>query len=286
MSLYSALIGSVAAMLLSTTAFAADDYVILEVGEHKIKKSEIQQIWSGLFPKGQAQDFDKVEEPIRQNVLRGAISEYLLYEEASKAGIDQQADVLAEIEALKRKLIVRAFLESKTKSLVSDDDVKTEYDRIVRESRGKKELRARHILVEDEKTAKEVAKKLEDGSPFEALAKEYSNDPGSKAQGGDLGYFVKGQMVKPFEEAAFELKKDEVSAPVESDFGWHIIKLVDERDLKVATYSEIKDVLRKRLSEERLNSHVNDLVDRTDIRYYRASGKEKELSKTPDNSKK
>lgn len=276
---------ALATLLSATAAYAASDYVILEMGEREIKKSSVQAIWEGLFPAGQAPDFDSVEEPIKQNVLRGAISEFLLYDEAIDEDIDDKKEVKQQIEEVRRKLIVRAFIEEKGKGLVTDKDVKAEYDKLVREARGKEEIRARHILVEDEDKAKDIKAKLEKGEDFETLAKEYSNDPGSKVQGGDLGFFAEGQMVPEFEKAAYALKKGEISDPVESSFGWHIIKLEDRRDLKVPTFTEMKESIRKKLSETRLNEYVNKLVDQTDVKYYGPNGKEKELTKVPDNSK-
>jgi foldase protein PrsA len=94
----------------------------------------------------------------------------------------------------------------------------------------KPEIKARHILVEDEKTAKEVKKKLDEGGKFEDLAKEYSKDPGSAQNGGDLGWFGAGKMVPQFEQAAYALKVDEISAPVKSEHGYHIIQLTDKKE--------------------------------------------------------
>jgi foldase protein PrsA len=95
----------------------------------------------------------------------------------------------------------------------------------------KPEIKARHILVEDEKTANEVKKKLDEGGKFEDLAKEYSKDPGSAQNGGDLGWFGAGKMVPEFEQAAYALKVDEISAPVKSQHGYHIIQLTDKKEL-------------------------------------------------------
>lgn len=266
-------------------AVAASDYVILEVGEHKIKRSQIDQVWRGLFPPEQAPDFETVEEPIRQNVLRGALSEYLLYDEANKMGLDKHEKVKAALEQARRKIMVRAFINEKTDKMVSDKDVKKAYDDLVKSARGKQEIRARHILVEKEKTAKEVLEKLKKGEKFEVLAKEYSIDPGSKARGGDLGFFGEGTMVAAFEKAAFALKKGKLSEPVESSFGWHIIKVEDKRDVKIGSFTELKGGLRKQLAEDRLNDYVNDLIDQNAISYYSKDGSKKDLTKVPDSTK-
>lgn len=90
------------------------------------------------------------------------------------------------------------------------------------------QVRASHILVADEKTAKDVKSKIESGASFADMARQYSSCP-SKAQGGDLGWFGKGQMVKPFEDAAFSLSENQVSAPVKTQFGYHLIKITGQR---------------------------------------------------------
>lgn len=279
-----ALIASTA-ILVAVGAHAAKDYVILEVGDKQIKTSEVETIWQGLFPTGAAPGFDSVEEPIKQNILRGVVSEYLLYDEAIEAGADKNPDVQAEVQEAKRKITVRHFIESKTTNLLSEKDIRDEYDSLKKKNRNKEEVRARHILVETEDEAKELKKKLDDGADFEKLAAELSKDSGSKAQGGDLGFFAEGQMVKSFSDAAFALKKGEISDPVESSFGWHIIRTEERRKLKMPSYSDMKDSIKSRLTEERLNEYVNRLVDQTAVKYFGPNGKEKDFTKVPDSTK-
>ncbi len=111
------------------------------------------------------------------------------------------------------------------------------------------ELKASHILIKDEKTAKDVLQKVKAGEDFAKLAEEYSEDPGSAANGGDLGYFGTGVMTKPFEEAAYALKVGEISDLVKSEFGYHIIKLTDKKEVK--PFDEMKDEIRKQLIQEK-----------------------------------
>jgi foldase protein PrsA len=140
---------------------------------------------------------------------------------------------------------------------VTDEEIKAGL------ANAKKEIHARHILVEDEKTAKEVRKKVEEGGDFEELAKEYSTEPAAQDTGGDLGWFGTGRMVPEFEKAAFALKKGEISEPVKSSFGYHVIELLDTREAKVeATDEELKatveDNLKRAKFEEKLISLLKD----------------------------
>lgn len=130
---------------------------------------------------------------------------------------------------------------------VTEEEMKTYYEEL------KPELRASHILVEDEKTANEVKAKLDAGEDFAELAKEYSTDSSSE-DGGDLGYFTSGEMVQEFEDAAYALKKDEVSAPVQTDYGYHIIQLTDIKD--VQPYEELKTEIQDTLLQQKLTSEI------------------------------
>ncbi|MFD2639275.1 peptidylprolyl isomerase [Piscibacillus salipiscarius] len=148
---------------------------------------------------------------------------------------------------------------------VTEEQIKQQYDRM------KTELKASHILVDEEKTAKEVLTKLENGEEFANLAKEYSKD-GSAQNGGDLGYFSAGKMVKEFEDAAYSLEVGEVSEPVKSQFGWHVIKLTDKRESEqeLEPYEDMKDQLKEQLTmkqvdNEALKEEVQKLLDEAKI---------------------
>lgn len=139
---------------------------------------------------------------------------------------------------------------------VSEDvDIKEEELKDLYE-RKNTEIKAQHILVEDEKTAKEVKKKVDDGGDFAKLAKEYSTDTGSAEQGGDLGYFSSGQMVPEFEDAAYSMKKGEISDPVKTQHGYHIIKVNDIRDKEesIGKYEDVKEDLRRELLSQKMDA--------------------------------
>lgn len=128
---------------------------------------------------------------------------------------------------------------------VTEEELKDYYDKF------KPEVKARHILLEDEKTAKEVKAKLDAGGKFEDLAKEYSKDPGSGSNGGDLGWFGPGKMVPTFEEATYALEINEISAPVKSEHGFHIIQLMEKKEK--GSFEEMKAELEHELKVSKLD---------------------------------
>ena len=131
----------------------------------------------------------------------------------------------------------------------------------------KEEVQARHILVDTEELAKDLQKKIADGADFAALAKEHSKDPGTKDDGGMLGYFSTGQMVPAFEQAAFSLQKGQVSDPVKSQFGWHLIKLEDRRQKPPPTFEEVKDRILASMVHQRAQAVAAKLREEAKIEY-------------------
>lgn len=153
---------------------------------------------------------------------------------------------------------------------VSDKEVKKYY-----EEEYKPEIKARHILVEDEKTAKEVKAKLDAGEKFEDLAKKYSTDTGTAEKGGDLGWFGPGAMVPEFEEAAYALKKNDISEPVQSQYGYHIIQLTDKK--KKEKFEDVKEEMEYQLKLSKLdNESVQKALD-NELKAANVKIKDKEL---------
>lgn len=258
------------------------DYVILEVDGEKIKYSEVVKIWAAMFPQGTAPDFSRFDEKVRQNVLRGVISEKLIHKEVKASGIENSAEAKEMLEKLKTKLVAQMFLEKKAGEKVTDATVRAEYDKRAKEKKGKKEIHARHILLKTEEEAKAIKEQLEDGANFEKLAREKSGDTASGKRGGDLGYFGEGEMIPEFTKAAFAMDKGEISDPVKTEFGWHIIKLEDKRDAQIVPFEEMDNVLREELKTNALKAYLNELIDTAKVSYFAPDGKKLELTRTPD----
>ncbi|UOQ43513.1 peptidylprolyl isomerase [Halobacillus salinarum] len=165
---------------------------------------------------------------------------------------------------------------------ISEKEMKDYYEKM------KTEIQASHILVSDEKTAKEVEKKLKNGGDFTKLAKEYSTDTGSAKKGGQLGYFGPGKMAPEFENAAYKLDKGEVSEPVKTQFGYHIIKVTDKRKNEdVKPYDEAKSEIKRTLisqkvNQQQLQSKIDKLMKDADIKV--KDDQFKDLFKEPEST--
>lgn len=168
-------------------------------------------------------------------------------------------------EDLKRALKLNMLQEKAAiaEIKVTDKELKEAYNN------AKPEMKARHILVADEKTAKEVRAKLDKGEDFAKLAKQYSKDTGSAQKGGDLGWFGAGKMVPEFENAAYKLKKNEISEPVKSQYGYHIIQLLDKKEKE--SYDKMKDKLEYQLKVSKIDpakaqTKLDELVKNADVK--------------------
>jgi len=259
----------------SKPAAPAKDYVILSTAGEEIKFSEVMEIWKGLFKGNTAPDFATFDENVRQNVLRGIVSERLIYKEALKNGFDKKDEVKKRLESLQKQVIMQSYMEEKAKNLVTDEQLKAEYNTRITALKDVEEVKARHILVAGEDEAKKLVSQLKKGGDFEKIAKEKSTDKASGTRGGDLGWFTKDKMVAEFADAAFKLKKGELSAPVKSAFGWHIIKLEDRRPVKAPTFEESKEDLKGAATSKALQAYIESLLKTANIKYLDEAGKEK-----------
>ncbi|MGH1419341.1 MAG: peptidylprolyl isomerase [Hyphomicrobiaceae bacterium] len=196
------------------------------------------------------------------------VENQLMADEAEKAKLENGKDFEGRLAYWRRRALRESFFEKKLKTSVSDSAAKTFYDDQIKKVKPEEEVQARHILVKTEEKAKELAKKIADGGDFAKIATENSFDPGSKDNGGMLGYFSRGQMVPEFEKTAFSLKKGEVSEPVKSKFGWHLIKLEDRRTKPLPTFEEVKEQIKNSLVYQRQQALTEDLRKKAKVDYY------------------
>lgn len=196
---------------------------------------------------------------LRNSVREELITVELMSQEAVKKGLDKQAETVSQLELARQSVLVGAFMQDYLKNNpISEDALKQEYETL-KLTTGSKEYKASHILVKDEAEAKSIAAQLKKGAKFSKLASKHSLDPGSKGKGGDLGWSMPGNYVPSFADAMVSLKKGEVSAPVQSNFGWHIIKLDDVRDFNFPSFQEVKSNLVQRMQQQGAMKAVEEL---------------------------
>lgn len=184
----------------------------------------------------------------------------LVTQDAEKQGIDKRPNVVKQLDWQRRSLIVGVSMrEYITAHPVTDEEMKKTYDEQVKKHDGN-EYHARHILVATEEEAKDLIAQISKGGDFAKLAMEKTTDPSGKQNGGDLGWFSPEQMVKPFSEAASKMKKGQVSTkPVQTQFGWHVIKLEDTRSVEPPTFESVKEQIQMQLQNQRIETYLADL---------------------------
>ncbi|WP_112661674.1 peptidylprolyl isomerase [Microvirga flavescens] len=181
-------------------------------------------------------------EPQKRDLLIGYMIDLKLGANAAAAAkIYDTPDFARKLAYNQDKTLLDEYLALEAKKAVTPEAAKKLYDETVKGMTPEEEVRARHILVENEDDAKKVFARVKGGEDFAKVAAEVSKDPGSKTDGGDLGFFTKDRMVEPFAEAAFKLQPGQISEPVKSQFGWHVIKLEEKRTKPAPSLEEMKE---------------------------------------------
>lgn len=176
-------------------------------------------------------------------VLDYLIDARLVGRQAEKEKFGEGAEFARKLAYQRQKIMMEGLLNKLAKDATTDEAMRKVYDEAAKAQKPEEEAHARHILVAGEDEAKAVVKRLEAGEDFVKVATEVSKDPGSP--GGDLGWFTRDKMVKEFSDAAFALEKGKLSAPVKSQFGWHVIRLEDKRTKPFPPYEQVKDQIER-----------------------------------------
>jgi peptidyl-prolyl cis-trans isomerase C len=226
---------------------AKPDPVVAKVGADVIHLSDLNAAANGLPPQAKQMPPDQ----LMPRLLDQMIDTAALAQEARKLGLDKDPSVQRMLNEVQERTLVSAMLEREVGPRVTDAALKERFDKSIASQPPVQEVHARHILVDDEATAKKIIADLKKGGDFAALSKQYSKDAAAVEQGGDLGYFKATDMVPEFSAAAFALKDKEVSpAPVHTQFGWHVIQTLDHRVAAPPSFEQSKDQLRQQMINE------------------------------------
>ena len=205
-------------------------------------------------------------------VKRRALAEYLIdnalfADAAETAKITATPEFEQQMGYLKRRVLRELYFEKTLKGTISEDDAKKVYTDKIAQLKPEEEIQASHILVDSEDKAKELRAKIVAGGDFAQLAKENSTDTGSKDQGGVLGFFGRGQMVPEFEAAAFKLEKGQISEPVHTNYGWHIIRVDDRRKKEPPSFAAVKDTILNSLVVRKAQDQANEMRSKAQVEY-------------------
>jgi peptidyl-prolyl cis-trans isomerase C len=237
-------------------ASAQEDKVVATVAGQPITEADISQAIRDL-----EQQFARVPEDQRRAAALSAIIEIkLLAAEGAAKGFDKSPEFERRMTFLRDRALHSEVIEKEVADKITDDEIRKRYDTEIANAPPVNEVHARHILVKTKEEADAIIKQLEGGAKFEDIAKEKSGDPGSGAQGGDLGWFGPGQMVPEFDKAAFALDVGSYTKqPVQSQFGWHIIKAEDKRTKQPPAFEVVKEQIRSLLLREKYFELVKSL---------------------------
>lgn len=247
---------------------AQEDAVVASVNGVQIFRSDIEDARRRL-----PERFNGVPlEAVYGLLINSLVDSKLVAEEARKINLHKDEAVIKQMARIEEQVLERAFLLPYIDQRITDDALKKQYEKASKEMAVKEEVSARHILLETEAQAREVIKELDGGTDFVELAKTRSKGP-SGPNGGDLGFFGEGQMVPAFSDAAFGMQPGEVTKePVQTQFGWHVIKVEDRRTVQPPTMEEMQDELRMALSREIGSNYLQELRNSATVERFNLDG--------------
>ena len=254
------IVSSILAFLLFSIMFlkatqAQNIPIVANVNNEDISLETMIHAINELPPEIQSQPFMSYYEDLLERV----IDIKLFAQEGKKMKLDEEPSVRAAIDFVIEKVLMQAFLSKYVQENIKEENLKASYNNFIADETSREEIKASHILMDTESEAIDVINMLNDGDDFAELAKNKSTGP-SGPSGGDLGWFKRGQMVPPFEKAAFSLKKNEITQrPVQTQFGWHVIKIFDKRIPEAPSYESMKSKLIQDLERKIVSKKIQDL---------------------------
>ena len=229
--------------------------IVANVNNEDISLETMIHAMNELPPEIQSQPFMSYYEDLLERV----IDIKLFAQEGKKMKLNEEPSVRAAIDFVIEKVLMQAFLSKYIQENIKEENLKASYNNFIADETSREEIKASHILIDTESEAIDVINMLNDGDDFAELAKNKSTGP-SGPSGGDLGWFKRGQMVPPFEKAAFSLNKNEITQlPVQTQFGWHVIKIFDKRIPEAPSYESMKSKLIQDLERKIVSKKIQDL---------------------------
>ncbi|GCE80236.1 peptidylprolyl isomerase [Komagataeibacter oboediens] len=252
-------------------ATADQNPLLASVNGQDIRLNDVRQAMATM-PEQLRKLPDNIIVPILLNQL---VDQRAIQVAAAKAGLDKQPDVQQQMQQAAQNALQNAYLSAQVAPTLTDDAVKAYYDKNYANKPGAEEIHARHILVQTEAEANDVIKQLKAGADFGQLATKLSKDPGSaKQNGGDLGWFKKGDMLPTFWDAASAMQPNTFSqTPVHTQYGWHVIQVLGKRTAPTPTLDATRDQIRQKLIQEGVQKAVSNALAQVKVVRYGPDGK-------------
>lgn len=253
----------ISAALASIPSANAQDNVVAKVNGKSITEFDVRFADTEI-----GQDLGNLPEATRRRVLVEYLIENQLFAEAAEAAkLGSGGEFDDRMQYWRRRALRDTYFDTSVKGAIGEIEAKKFYDDQITQLKPEEEVKTRHILVDSEARANELSEKIAHGADFAQMAKEFSKDPGTKDDGGSLGYFTRGQMVPQFEEAAFKLSKGDVSHPVQTQFGWHLVQLEDRRERQAPEFAAVKDRLVASMIHRRAQEVAASLRGNAQVEY-------------------
>ena len=254
------IVALVAGLILAAAAHSQEG-ALAKVNGVTIPQSRADLLMKEMSAQGRP-DTPEMRDAIKQELINREI----VAQEAVKKGLHKRPEVTTQIELQRQAVLINAYLQDYLKSNpVTEDDLRKEYES-AKASAATREYKVRHILVESEDEAKQILAQLKKGGSFEKLAAEKSKDQGSKVRGGDLDWATPARYVPAFGQAITKLKKGQVSdPPVQTQFGWHVIRVDDERPAKFPAFEEAKPQIEQQMRQQTVNKAFTDLRSKAKV---------------------
>lgn len=238
----------------------ADNPIVARVGGSEIRQSDVVVAYSRLPNQYRQVPINVIFSQIVQQLVDGE----LLAVAGRADDLDKDPQVLKQIAEFEKVAIQQVYITQLIANGISEEELRKIYDATISKTEGPLEVRASHILVNDEQDGLDIIKALGGGANFEKLARERSTGP-SAPRGGDLGYFVRSAMAEPFADAAFALKPGTISPdPVKSEFGWHVISVIDKRRQPAPSFEKSRGQIEQQLTRDLIAAHMAEL--RADVK--------------------
>lgn len=214
--------------------------------------------------------------------LEQVINTRLVQNKAEEAGLESDPEVKKQMNLAEQQIIRSVYVQREVEKEISENDLRKAYDDAVARMGDLKEMKASHILVDSEAKAKDIISKLDAGEDFAKLARENSADPSNKENGGDLGWFTKQDMVPEFADAVFQMNKGQYTkAPIQTQFGYHVVKVDDLRDRPKPSYDELKPMLKVEVQRQKLEQMLDNWKQNANIEKFDINGKPVAANDTP-----